>query len=88
MGVHEIRTFAIGDGLAMPLPAGFALGPNEKLEVSADRDTLIVRRIPTSDERLERRVCFRDMLDELAKLPKPPEVQGREPIEFPERTSL
>lgn len=84
---HRTRSFKSGNSVAVRLPKALGIGPNETFEITRHGDTVTARRIPTAAKEAERLGRFRGMLDELAKLPKPPRVQKRERIEFPERWS-
>lgn len=85
MGVHETKTFRSGNSVALRLPKGLAIGPDEKMIIEQNGDVLTVRRaVDPAEEKRQ----WHKMLDELAKLPKPPRVQKRERIEFPDRPGL
>ena len=85
MGAHETKTFKSGNSVALRLPKSLAIGPNEKMIIEQNGDVLTVRRA-TDPARAKRE--WLAFLDELAALPKPPEVEQREPIEFPDRAGL
>jgi len=82
------RTFKSGNSVAVRLPKALGIGPDETFDISRSGDTVTARRIPTAAEEAERLARFRAMLDELRKLPKPAEIQEREPFEFPDRPGL
>jgi antitoxin VapB len=82
--VHT-RTFKSGNSIAVRLPKGFAIpeGVEVELDKSGDVVTLRLTRDPA-----EEKARLLKMLDKLAKMPKPPQVEKREPIVFPERRGL
>ncbi|HEX8640898.1 MAG TPA: hypothetical protein VF704_07045 [Allosphingosinicella sp.] len=61
------------------------MGPNQEVSIERNGNVLTVRPLPDPDEERRKWLAF---LDELARLSKPPSVQEREPIEFPERPGL
>lgn len=79
------KTFKSGDSVAVPLPKEFAIpeGTDVELDKSGDIVTLRV----TRDAAREKARMLK-LLNELDALPKPPSVEKREPIEFPERDGL
>ena len=82
--VHT-RTFKSGNSVAVRLPKGFAIPEGVEVELvkSGDKVTLHVKR-----DEAEAKRRWLDALDALAGLPKPAEIQKREPIEFPDRGGL
>jgi antitoxin VapB len=88
MGSHETRTFKSGNSVALRLPKGLAIGPNERMLVERHGDILTARRLPNDVEEAERLARFRLAMADLARLGPVGEVQQREPIEFPERPGL
>jgi antitoxin VapB len=82
--VHT-KTFMSGNSVAVRLPKGFAIpaGTDVQVEQSGDMVILRVTRDPAEEKRK-----LRDMLAALKALPKPPYVEVREPIEFPDRSGL
>lgn len=85
MGAHETRTFKSGNSVALRLPKGLAIGPGEPMLIEQNGDVLTVRRLKDPAEE-KRKVA--ELVAALAALPHPPEVQKREPIEFPDRPGL
>lgn len=86
MSAHETRTFKSGNSVALRLPKGLAIGPNEKMVIEQNGDVLTIRRVvdPVADQ-----ARLNAMLDDLAAIGTPPDgVQKREPIEWPERPGL
>jgi antitoxin VapB len=88
MGAHKTRTFKSGNSVALRLPKGLAIGPNERMMVERHGDTLTARRIPSETEEAERLTRFRAAMAELARLGPIGEIEEREPFEFPERPGL
>lgn len=82
--VHT-RTFKSGNSVAVRLPKGFAIPANTEVEVSKIGDSVTIRL--AADPAAEKARLIK-MLDDLAALPKPPRIEKREPIEFPERRGL
>lgn len=82
------KTFKSGNSVAVRLPRGLGIVPGERFEISRHGDVLTARRLPSPEEEAERLARFRAMLAELEKLTKTPEVQEREPFEFPDRPGL
>ena len=82
--VHT-RTFKSGNSVAVRLPKGFAIpaGAELEMEKSGDRVTIRLARNETEAKR-----NWLAALDALEKLPKPPQIEKREPIEFPDRPGL
>lgn len=85
--VHT-KTFKSGNSVAVRLPKGLGIGPNETFEITRHGDTLTARRIPSKEEEAERLGRFRAMLEELKRLGPVGEIEKREPIEFPDRPGL
>jgi antitoxin VapB len=85
--VHT-KTFKSGNSVAMRLPKGLGVGPNEQFVVNVHGDLLTGKRIPSAAEEAERLVRFRAMLEELKRLGPVGEVEQREPFEFPDRPGL
>jgi antitoxin VapB len=82
--VHT-RTFKSGNSVAVRLPKGFAIpeGVEVELDKSGDVVTLRLARDPA-----EEKARMLRWLEELKAMPKPPEIQKREPIIFPKRRGL
>jgi antitoxin VapB len=79
---HRTRSFKSGNSVAVRLPKGLGVGAGAEFKVERQGDRLILTPVADAAEAKRR---WHDMLDELAKLPKPPRVQKRERIEFPDR---
>ena len=82
--VHT-KTFKSGNSVAVRLPKGFAIPADVDVALEKSGDTVTIR---TLRDPVEEKRRFLEMLDELKKLPKPPSIQKREPIEFPDRPGL
>lgn len=82
--VHT-RTFKSGNSVAVRLPKGFAIPEGTEVELDKSGDTVTIR--IARDEGEERARMLR-MLDDLAAMPKPPQVEKRQPISFPRRRGL
>ena len=82
--VHT-RTFKSGNSVAVRLPKGFAIPADTEVELDKSGDTVTIRL--TRDEAEARRRML-EALDALKALPKPPRIQEREPLEFPDRPGL
>jgi antitoxin VapB len=87
-GPIHTRTFKSGNSVAVRLPKALGVGPDESFEISRQGDILTARRIPSPTEEAERLARFREWLTSLEGLPRPPETEEREPIEFPDRPGL
>lgn len=85
MSAHETRTFKSGNSVALRLPKGLAIGPDEKMLIEQNGDVLTVRRLKDPAE--EKRKLI-ELVEALRALPRPQEVERREPIEFPDRPGL
>jgi antitoxin VapB len=79
------RTFKSGNSVAVRLPKGFEIpdGMDVELDKNGDTVTLRLARDPAKE-----RARMLKMLDDLAVLPRPTNVEKREPILFPERRGL
>lgn len=85
MGAHETRTFKSGNSEAVRLPKGMGFGIGTELRVEREGNRIVLT--PVADPAEEKRRLL-TMVEALAVLPKPPSVEVREPVEFPERTGL
>jgi antitoxin VapB len=85
MGAHETKTFKSGNSVALRLPKALAIGPDERMLIEQDGDVLTIRRLKDPAE--EKRKLL-ELVEALRALPRPGEVEVREPIEFPDRTGL
>lgn len=72
-------------GRRRPEVNGFAISADVEVALEKCGDTVTIRtlRDPVADKQ-----ALLDMLDALKKLPKPPSIQKREPIECPDRPGL
>lgn len=82
--VHT-RTFKSGNSVAVRLPKGFAIPEGAEVELDRNGDVVTLRL--TRDPAHEKARMLR-MLDDLAAMPKPPQIEKREPILFPKRRGL
>jgi antitoxin VapB len=82
--VHT-RTFKSGNSVAVRLPKGFDIPEGTAVELDKNGDIVTIRLTRTDAEERRRMLAG---LDALKALPKPPRIQEREPIEFPERRGL
>jgi antitoxin VapB len=79
------RTFKSGNSVAVRLPKGFAIPEGTEVELDKTGDVVTIRL--TRDAAAERKRMLK-WLDELKAMPKPPEIEKREPIVFPKRRGL
>lgn len=82
MSEHQTKTFRSGNSIALRLPKALEVGPGERMMVSRHGNVLTARLADDPDEKQRK---FREMIEDLAAMPKPRSVQKREPIEWPER---
>jgi antitoxin VapB len=82
--VHT-RTFKSGNSVAVRLPKGFAIPEGVEVELDKSGDVVTIRLAENEAEERRRMIAG---LKALQALPKPPQIQKREPIEFPERPGL
>jgi antitoxin VapB len=76
--MRTTRVFRSGNSQALRIPAELAYDdPEVELTIERQGDTLIIS---------PARPSLKDMVDALRKLPSPPEIERREPIEMPERS--
>lgn len=85
MSAVNSRTFKSGNSIAVRLPKEVALAPGMAVTIERSGDVLTIR--PAVDPAEEKRK-LRKFIEALSALPKPPEVEKREPIEFPDRPGL
>jgi antitoxin VapB len=85
MGAHETKTFRSGNSIALRLPKALAIGPDERMVIEQNGDVLTVRRLKDPAEEKRRLL---ELVEALRALPRPDEVEKREPIEFPDRPGL
>lgn len=79
------KTFKSGNSVAVRLPKGFAIPAGAEVELDKSGDTVTIR---VARDAAREKARMLKMLDELDALPKPPQVEKREPIEFPDRPGL
>lgn len=82
--VHT-KTFKSGNSVAVRLPKGFAIPAGVEVEMSKTGNSVTIRL--AADPAAEKERLLK-MLDDLEALPKPPRVEKREPILFPDRRGL
>lgn len=80
MKIAHSRIFRSGNSEAVRLPKEVAFGRNVEVEIIRSGDVLTIRP--------RRQMSPRQLVEALAKLPRPAAVQEREPIEFPDRPGL
>lgn len=83
--VHS-RTFKSGNSVALRLPKGLAIGPDEPMTIEQNGDVLTVRRL--RDPALVRKGMLQ-LIADLEAIGSPSDgIQEREPFEFPDRPGL
>ncbi len=82
--VHT-KTFKSGNSVAVRLPKGFAIPEGAEVELDKSGDVVTIRL--TRDPAREKARMLK-WLAELQAMPKPPEIEKREPIVFPKRRGL
>lgn len=82
--VHT-KTFKSGNSIAVRLPKGFAIPEGAEVELDKSGDTITIRL--ASDPATEKARMLQ-WLAELKAMPKPAQIEKREPILFPERRGL
>ena len=85
MSAHETRTFKSGNSVALRLPKGLAIGPDEKMLIEQNGDVLTVRRLRDPAEEKRK---LKALVADLRAIGRAGEIEQREPIEFPERPGL
>ncbi|HEY1631322.1 MAG TPA: AbrB/MazE/SpoVT family DNA-binding domain-containing protein [Rhizomicrobium sp.] len=75
--MSRTRVFKSGNSQAVRIPAEFAYADGTELEIMRTGD--ITTLIPAKRQNLKA------MIEELRRLPKPGEIEKREPIEMPDR---
>ncbi len=85
MNAVTSKTFKSGNSVAVRLPKEIAFAPDTQVVLERTGDVITIR--PTVDPIVEKRKLA-EFIKALRALPKPPEVQKREPIEFPDRPGL
>lgn len=82
--VHT-KTFKSGNSVAVRLPKGFAIPEGAEVELDKSGDVVTIRLTRDSAREKARMLKW---LAELKAMPKPPEIEKREPIVFPKRRGL
>jgi antitoxin VapB len=82
---HRTRSFKSGNSVAVRLPKALGIDAGAELQIERHGNRVVMTPVADAAEAKRRWLAF---LDELAALPKPPEVQKRERIEFPDRPGL
>jgi antitoxin VapB len=85
MGAHETKTFKSGNSVALRLPKGLGIGPDERMSIEWAGDVLTVRRVRDPAEEKRK---LHELVAALRALGRPGEIERREPIEFPDRPGL
>lgn len=85
MNAISSKTFKSGNSVALRLPKEIGFAPGMEVVIERSGDVLTIR--PAIDPAEEKRKLA-EFIAALRALPKPPEVQKREPIEFPDRPGL
>ena len=76
----QSKTFKSGNSEALRLPKEVAFGPGVEVTIRRIGDELTITP--------KRKRTIADLVARLQALPRPDEVEEREPIEFPERPGL
>lgn len=82
--VHT-KTFKSGNSVAVRLPKGFAIPEGTEVELDKSGDVVTIR---LTRDPAEEKARMLKWLDELKAMPKPREIEKREPIIFPKRRGL
>lgn len=86
MGVLETKTFKSGNSVALRLPKALAIGPDERMLIEQNGDTLTIRRAHDPAEE-KRKVAA--MLAALAAIEVPDDgIQERLDFEAPRRAGI
>lgn len=85
MNAVTSKTFKSGNSIAVRLPKEIAFAPDTQVVIERKGDVLTIR--PAVDPAEEKR-RLAEFIAALRALPKPSEVETREPIEFPDRPGL
>lgn len=86
MGAHETKTFMSGNSVALRLPKGLAIGPNEKMIIERNGDGFTLRRV---NDPAAAKAALVALVADLRAIGTPSDgVQDREPFEFPDRPGL
>ncbi|HVQ08671.1 MAG TPA: AbrB/MazE/SpoVT family DNA-binding domain-containing protein [Allosphingosinicella sp.] len=79
------KVFKSGNSVAVRLPKEIAFAPGTDVVVERTGDVVTIR--PKLDPAEEKRKVL-ELVEALRALPKPPYVEKRVPIEFPDRPGL
>lgn len=79
MAAVQTTTFKSGNSEAVRLPKEIAFGIDTPVLIERDGDVVTIRPVKKS---------FAWLIEQMRTLPKPTEVQQREPFEFPDRPGL
>ena len=81
----QTRTFKSGNSVAVRLPKEFAIPEGVEVELAKHGGAVTISL--AQDKSVEKARMLK-WLEELKAMPKPPEIQKREPIIFPKRRRL
>jgi antitoxin VapB len=81
----QTKTFKSGNSVAVRLPKSFGIAEGANVELDKSGDTVTIR---SARDPAEEKARMLKWLDELYALPKPPQIEKREPILFPKRRGL
>jgi len=87
MAAYETTMFKCGKGVALRLPEAFGITPGTRMTIEQSGDVLTIRPLRVKDPVEEKRK-LRELIEALSAMPRPGEVQERDPFEFPERPGL
>jgi len=82
--VHT-KTFKSGNSVAVRLPKGFAIPEGAEVELDKSGDVVTIR---LARDPAQEKARMLKWLSELKAMPKPLEIEKREPIVFPKRPGL
>jgi antitoxin VapB len=85
MNAVSSKIFKSGNSVAVRLPKEIAFAPGTDVVVERTGDVVTIR--PKLDPAEEKRKVL-ELVEALRALPRPPYVEKREPIEFPDRPGL
>lgn len=85
MGIIDSKTFKSGNSVAVRLPKAIGLNADVLVRIEYDAGVITIRPIEDMDAGKKR---VADLVAALRALPKPPYIEEREPIEFPDRKGL
>lgn len=85
MGIIDSKTFKSGNSVAVRLPKAIGLDADVLVRIEYDAGVITIRPIEDMDAGKKR---VADLVAALRALPKPPYIEEREPIEFPDRKGL